>query len=288
MAYEIVVCIKYVPDTENLTGEAMKQDGTVNRSALPMICNPEDLVALEMALRVKEQGGGRVSVVTMGAPSAAEVLRQALYRGADRVILLTDRKLAASDTLATGYALSQAIRKLPQPDLVFCGRQAIDGDTAQTGPQLAEKLGLPRITYVEQILSLDNGQIVARRNLEGGYEVVRASLPVLLTVVGAANTPRPPALKRLLKYRKARAPGEQDSKGGADLERLRKRGLLVEQWGAEDVGCDLNRIGGSGSPTKVKKIESVKLVSEQRVQVEPTKDGLVTLVRGLIAEHILE
>jgi len=287
VAYELVVCIKYVPDTENLTGDAMKEDGTVNRAALPMIANPEDLNALEMALQVKEQHGGRVSVITMGAPSAADVLREALYRGADRAVLLTDRRLAASDTLATGYALGQAVRRLPAADLVLCGRQAIDGDTAQTGPQLAQKLGLPQFTYVEQILSLTEGQIVLRRNLEGGYEVVRGSLPALLTVVGTANEPRPPALKKMLKYRKARAHGELHG-DGAELEDRRRLGLLIEQWDADDVGCDPGKIGGGGSATKVKKIERVKLLSTQHVRVEATKENLAGLVRELISEHIVD
>ena len=286
MPYEMIVCIKQVPDTENLSGEAMKEDGTVNRAALPAIVNPEDLNALEMALRVKDEHGGRVTVISMGPPSAAEALRSALYRGADRVVLATDRKFAAADTLATGYALSQVVRKLPEPDLVLCGRQAIDGDTAQTGPQLAEKLGLPQYTYVEDILQLSPEQIVVKRNLEGDCEVIRGPLPALLTVVGTANVCRPPAVKKVFKYKKANAPCELDENDS--LPSLRERGLLIEQWGAQDAGCDPERCGGRGSPTKVKKIESVKLVSEQHVQVVPTKEGLAHLVRELIAEHILE
>jgi electron transfer flavoprotein beta subunit len=279
--------MKQVPDTENLTGEAMTPDGRVNRSALPAIVNPEDLNALEMALQIKEQHGGNVTVVTMGPPSAAEALREALYRGADRAVLLTDRKFAASDTLATSYVLSQAIRKLPRPDLVFCGRQAIDGDTAQIGPQLAQKLGLPQFTYVEQIVSIGNGEIVARRSLEGGYEIVKGPLPALLTVLSAANQPRPPAIKRLLKYKKARAACELDSQA-EPIEQYRSRGLLIEQWGAEQIDADPERCGGAGSPTKVKKIESIKLVSKEHIIVEPTKEALNKLVRDLIGEHILE
>ena len=286
MAYEIVVCIKQVPDTENLSGEAMKEDGTVNRAALPTIVNPEDLNALEMALQIKEQHGGRISVITMGPPSAAEALRATLYMGADRAVLITDRKFAAGDTLATSYVLSHAVRKLPKPDLVLCGRQAIDGDTAQIGPQLAEKLGLPQLTYVEEIISLDKQAITVRRSLEGDAEVVRGPLPALLTVVGTANDPRPPAAKRVFKYKKARAACEMDAEEAQ--ESMRERGLLIEQWGADDIDCDAERCGGSGSPTKVKKIESVKLVSEDHVVVEPTDEGLAGLVRELIAEHILE
>jgi len=288
VGYQIVVCIKQVPDTENLTADAMKEDGTVNRAALPAIVNPEDLNALEMALRVKEEHGGHITVITMGPPSAAEALRETLYRGADRVVLLTDRRLAASDTLATSYALSQAIRKLPAPDVVFCGRQAIDGDTAQIGPQLAQKLGLPQFTYVEAILELKDRRIVVKRSLEGGYEVLAGPLPALLTVVSTANDPRPPAVKKLLRFKKARAACELAQPGAADPAGYAGRDILIEQWNLEEAGCAPARCGGSNSPTKVKKIESVKLVSTGHVRVEPNKEGLARLVRELISEHILE
>lgn len=288
MAYEIVVCVKQVPDTENLSGEVMKEDGTVNRAALPAIMNPEDLNALEMALQVKDRYGGTVTVITMGPPSAAEVLRSALYRGADRVVLLTDRKFAAADTLATSYALSQAVRKVGEVDLVFCGRQAIDGDTAQIGPQLAEKLGVAQYTYADQILSIEDGRLTVRRSLEGGYEVLRGPMPCLLTVVAAANQPRPPAVKRLLRSCKTRAPSEPAQAGPSGAPARQTQGPPIEQWSADDVGCDAARCGGSGSPTKVKKIESVKLVSSGHRQVEPTHEGLSELVCELMAEHILE
>jgi electron transfer flavoprotein beta subunit len=159
--YNSIVLVKQVPDTKNITGEVMKGDGTMNRSALPAVFNPEDLNALEMALQVREQYGGRVTVLTMGPPQAAEVLREALYRGADQVILLSDRRFAGADTLATSYTLTCAIRKLGNYDLIFCGRQAIDGDTAQVGPQTAEKLGIPQITYAETVVNLEGDEIVA-------------------------------------------------------------------------------------------------------------------------------
>jgi electron transfer flavoprotein beta subunit len=289
VGYDIVVCIKQVPDTENLTSEAMKEDGTVNRTALPAIVNPEDLNALEMALELKERHGAHITVITMGPGSAAEALRETLYRGADRVILLTDRKFAASDTLATSYALSQAIRSLPEdPDLVLCGRQAIDGDTAQIGPQLAEKLALPQFTYADRIVHIADGEIQVERNLEGGHEILEGPLPALLTVTETANTPRPPAAKKLLKYKDARTASELEDEDGGDAERYADRGLLIEEWNASDVDCDPDRCGGSGSPTKVKKIESVKLVSEEHVRVDPTPEGLSGLVRELINEHIIE
>src|SRR5512146_2928982 len=154
MAYHCVVCVKQVPDTKRITGEAMKADGTVNRAALPAIFNPEDLHALEAALSLVDACGGTVTAITMGPANACEVLRECLYRGADRAILLTDRRAAASDTLATSYILSRAIKTIGRFDFVFCGRQAIDGDTAQVGPQLAEKLGIPQVTYFERFAEI--------------------------------------------------------------------------------------------------------------------------------------
>jgi electron transfer flavoprotein beta subunit len=207
----VVVLVKQVPDTANVTGEAMKEDGTVNRAALPAVFNPEDLNALEEALRLRERYGGRVSVLTMGPPAAAQVLREALYRGADEVVLLSDKRFAAADTLATSYALAQAVRCLGEVDLVLCGRQAIDGDTAQVGPQVAEKLGLPQITCVSRIGDVDGppgasaGGITATRSIEGGYETLRAALPALLTVTSEANDPRPPSVKLVLTYKNAAA-----------------------------------------------------------------------------------
>ena len=288
MGFNTVVCIKQVPDTENLTSEAMKEDGTVNRSALPAIINPEDLNALEMALQVKEEHGGTVTVITMGPSSAADALRKTLYRGADRVILLTDRKFAASDTLATSYALSQAISNLPDVDIVFCGRQAIDGDTAQIGPQLAEKLGLPQYTYADSIVDISDSTLRVERNLEGGHEILEGPIPALLTVTETANTPRPPAAKRLLKYRRARTASELEKADGGDPKDYADKDLLIEEWTAADVGCDPDRCGGSGSPTKVKKIDSVQLVSEEHVKIDPTPEGMSELVRELIDEHIIE
>jgi len=288
VAYEIVVCIKQVPDTANITTDAMKEDGTVNRAALPAIINPEDLNAVEMAVQVREDYGGSVTVLTMGPPSAAEALREVLYRGADRVILLTDRRFAAADTLATSYALCKAVQQVAAFDLVFCGRQAIDGDTAQIGPQLAEKLGVPQFTYVEQVVELKGKQITVRRALDRGYQIVTGPLPALLTVTGTANMPRPPAVKKLLKYRKARTPAEVEKEQAADASALQAKGLLIEQWDADRIQAEPQRCGGKGSPTKVKKIESVILVSEDHVKVEPTEEGLGELVRELISEHILE
>src|SRR5512142_3397161 len=206
--YHSVVLVKQVPDTHNIGGDVMKEDGTINRSALPAIFNPEDLNALEMALELKERYGGKVTVMTMGPASAAEVLRDSLYRGADQVILLSDRRFAGADTLATSYTLQCAIDKLRPFDFVFCGRQAIDGDTAQVGPQTAEKLGIPQITYAESVLDIADGRITAQRALDSGTEIVRCQMPCLLTVVGSANMPRPPSARRQIALKLAATPAE--------------------------------------------------------------------------------
>src|SRR5512143_1015540 len=164
--YQSIVLVKQVPDTRRVTGEAMTRDGTMNRGALPAIFNPEDLNALEMALQIKERHGGTVTVITMGPPKAADILRESLWRGADRVILLTDRRFAGADTLATSIALRQAIEKLDRYDLILAGRQAIDGDTAQVGPQTAEKLGIPQVTYAESVLEIADGAVTVERVLD--------------------------------------------------------------------------------------------------------------------------
>jgi electron transfer flavoprotein beta subunit len=278
VGYDIVVCVKQVPDTANLTGRAMKEDGTVNRSALPAIFNPEDLNALELALRVREEHGGTVTALTMGLPMAA-----------DRAVLVTDRRAAASDTLATSYVLSCAVRTIGAADIVMCGRQAIDGDTAQIGPQLAEKLGIPQVTYVESIIEIGEGRIVARRGLEHGYEIVRAPMPVLLTVTDAAPEARPPSAKRLLRHRKCRAPAELGRDAAPEqIEELRAKGRLIEQWDIDDIDCEEAACGAKGSPTRVKNVDSVQLFSTEHKRVEPTTEGLSELVEELIEEHFFD
>jgi electron transfer flavoprotein beta subunit len=296
MPYHCLVLVKQVPDTANITGQAMKEDGTVNRSALPAIFNPEDLNALEMALQVKDEYGGQVTVLTMGPPRAAEVLRDALYRGADRVLLLTDPKTAGSDTLATSYALRCAIERVGDYDLVFCGRQAIDGDTAQVGPQLAEKLGLPQITYAEAIESLQNGDIIARRGLPLGTEKVRCRLPCLLTVVGSANQPRPPSARRMIAKKLAATPFDYadrlrrwpEFETEEALDRyLEERGLRIEVWRGSDVGLDYGRVGLAGSPTKVVKVDFVVLEVTETRAFEPSAEGAKALIEELVEEYVL-
>ena len=302
MPYDSIVCVKQVPDTANVTAEAMKDDGTVNRAALPTVFNPEDLNALETALEVKDRYGGTVTVLTMGPPKAAAILRECLYRGADRAILLTDRRAAASDTLATSYILSQAIRKIGRYDFVFCGRQAIDGDTAQVGPQCAEKLGIPQITYLEQLESVDDGAVRIRRNVGTGWEMVEAHLPVLVTVLETANRPRPPAAKRMIRFKRARAkselageysqqqPDAGDAAGasfGQVAEWYEEYGLLIEQWDLDTIGAELSRCGLSGSPTKVHRIQAIVLTKEGYTEIPPTDEGIRRLVHELVVDHTL-
>ena len=207
MSLNIVVLAKQVPDTRNVGKDAMKEDGTINRAALPAIFNPEDLNALEQALRIKDANpGSTVTMLTMGLPRAAEVIREAMFRGADTGIVLTDRALGGADTLATSYSLAQAIKKMGKIDIMLCGRQAIDGDTAQVGPQVAEKLGLPQVTYAEEILEIDNNHITVKRRLENGVEVVKAPLPCVVTVNGSAAECRPRNAKRIMKFKRAVSP----------------------------------------------------------------------------------
>jgi len=290
MAYTCIVLIKQVPNTKNISGEVMREDGTVNRSALPAIFNPEDLNALEMGLNIRDSYGGKVIVITMGPPRAAEILRESLYRGADEVYLLSDRVFAGADTLATAYTLNKAIKRIGSFDLVLCGRQAIDGDTAQVGPQVAEQLGISQITYTEKIEHLGEGKIKALRSIEEGYEIIESRLPVLLTVLGSANIPRYPNTKLMMRYKKARSQLELEKGGKKDspkIDYLKKKGLLIPVWTIEDIQADPERCGHSGSPTKVKRIESVKLVSKDTKRIEPTPNGLKELVRELIDDHIL-
>jgi electron transfer flavoprotein beta subunit len=302
----IVVLVKQVPDTANVTGDAMKEDGTVNRAALPAVFNPEDLNALEEALRLKDRFDARVSVLTMGPPAAAQVLRESLYRGADEVILLTDKAFAGADTLATSYALSLAVRKLGGADLVLCGRQAIDGDTAQVGPQTAEKLGCPQITCVSRIDELTPpdsagaGSVTATRSIEGGFETLASSLPCLLTVSGEANEPRPASVKLVMTYKNAVAeasPSYDDSyldpeSDAAEVCLLSRTGkpvcrARIVQWDHLALEADREALGLRGSPTRVKEIESVVLAQSEARMVEPDEAGVNALVHELIEEHIL-
>jgi len=302
VAYNCVVLIKQVPDTKRITGEAMNEDGTVNRAALPAIFNPEDLNALESALQIKDRFGGKITVITMGLPAASEILRDSLYRGADDAILITDTRCAASDTLATSHILSCAVKKVDY-DIVLCGRQAIDGDTAQVGPQLAEKLGVPQITYVEELTELDGKTITARRNIGAGWQRVRTKLPVLLTVTSDANEPRVAAAKKMMKFKNARTTIEIEQKvkmenpgaGEADIKalvehkcsELEEKGLLIKQWDLDFIGADLNWCGRSGSPTKVHRIQSIVLAAKESKDVPANEKEISGLVHELIKDRII-
>lgn len=287
MSYTIVVFVKQVPDTQNITGDAMKADGTVNRQALPAIFNPEDLNALELALQLKDRYQAKVTVATMGPPAAAEVLRDALCRGADNAVLLTDRAFAGADTLATSYALSKCAAKIGKFDLILCGRQAIDGDTAQVGPQIAEKLHLPQISYVEEVLDLNEKTVKVRRAIEGGYEILETPTPALFTVIDA-NEPRPKNATRIMKYKKAKSKLDLGAAATAeDIEKLAAKDLLIQAWSAADVEAAPNRIGFAGSPTKVKQIQSVVLTAGDYKAVEATDTGVTNLIHELIEDHTL-
>ncbi len=280
----------------------MNEDGTVNRSALPAIFNPEDLNALELALQIKEKYSGTITVITMGLPAASNILRDSLFRGADDAILITDQRCAASDTLATSYILSCAVKKI-EYDIVICGRQAIDGDTAQVGPQLAEKLGIPQITYVEELTELNGKTIKARRNIGAGWQEVQTSLPVLLTVTGDANEPRVAAAKKMMKYKNARTTIEIEKEVKGDnpdadeesikslVERkcgiLKEKNLLIKQWDLDFLEADLTWCGRSGSPTKVHRIQSVVLAAKESKKIEASEEGISNMIHELIEDKII-
>ena len=278
MSYNCVVLVKQVPDTKRVTGQAMNEDGTVNRAALPAIFNPEDLNALELAMSIKDKYGGKVTVMTMGLPTASEVLRQSLYRGADQAILITDRRAAASDTLATSYILSCGVKKLDY-DIVLCGRQAIDGDTAQVGPQAAEKLGIPQITYVKELVKLESDSITIRRNIGNGWQEVKGRLPILLTVLDEANEPRVASAKQMMRFKNAKAPAEE----GYDESEAKQ----IKQWDLDFLQADLQWCGRDGSPTKVHRIQSVVLAAKDTKDIEPNQDSISTMLNELIEEHTI-
>lgn len=294
MKLNIVVLAKQVPDTRNVGPDAMTPEGTVNRSALPAIFNPEDLNALEQALRLKDANPGTtVNVITMGPGRAAEVIREAMYRGADGGYLLTDRAFAGADTLATSYALSTAIKHVcPDIDLIIGGRQAIDGDTAQVGPQVAEKLGMNQITYTEEVISLENRVITVRRHIDGGVETVQSPLPVVLTVNGSAAPCRPRNVRRVMKYKRALAPMElEPGTGYSDLpyaeQYEQKPYLRIAQLTCADVNADLQQCGLAGSPTKVKAVENIVFKAKESKVLTDSDEDINGLIVELLASHTI-
>ncbi len=289
MSLNIIVLAKQVPDTRNVGKDAMKEDGTINRAALPAIFNPEDLNALEQALRIKDNNpGSTVTLLTMGLPRASEIIREAIYRGADGGIVLTDRTLGGADTLATSYSLAQAVKKFGNYDIILGGRQAIDGDTAQVGPQIAEKLGIPQVTYAEEVIDLADGYVTVKRRLEHGVETVKSPLPCVVTVNGSAPDCRPRNARRLMKYKYAVSPSEKaklapEAQAFADARPY----LNIQEWSAAYVEADPEQIGLAGSPTKVKAIENVVFTAKESLCLENNDEQIENLVKELIANHTI-
>ncbi len=289
-----IVLVKQVPDTANISGQVMKPDGTVNRAMLPALFNPEDKVALEIALQIKDIYGGKVTAITMGPPKASDVLRECLYMGTDEVYLISDRKFAGADTLATSYVLSEAIKKIGKYDLIFTGRQAIDGDTAQVGPQTAEKLNIPQVTYVEKILEINERRINVKHKIDGGYEILEATLPLLLTIIKDAAVPRPFKARRVMAYKSARTLSELEKmvEGNSLLyiddlkDEYCSKNLYLPTLTMDELPVDPERCGLAGSPTKVYKIDSVVLAGGKHMNIEPTKAGLDKLIDKLMEDRI--
>ena len=300
MSLKIIVLAKQVPDTRNVGKDAMKEDGTINRAALPAIFNPEDLNALEQALRLKDAyPGTTVTLLTMGPGRAAEIIREGLYRGADGGYLLTDRAFAGADTLATSYALATAIKKIGDYDIIIGGRQAIDGDTAQVGPQVAEKLGLTQVTYAEEILNVDekNRSITVKRHIDGGVETVEGPLPIVITVNGSAAPCRPRNAKLVMKYKRAlgaqeKAPAPACHPEGVSAlsypELYEKRPYLnIPEWSVADVNGDLAQCGLSGSPTKVKAIQNIVFQAKESKTLTGSAKDVEDLIVELLANHTI-
>ena len=286
---KIVVLAKQVPDTRNVGKDAMTPEGTVNRAALPAIFNPEDLNALELALRLKEECvGSTVHILTMGPFRAADIIRDAMFRGADGGYLLTDRKFAGSDTLATSYALSCALKKIGA-DVIIAGRQAIDGDTAQVGPQVAEKLGLPQVTYAECIEQVKESSMVIRRRLERGVESVECSIPAVITVNSSAPEVRPQNARLVMKYKYAMIPTEVAAAPESLAAKMvaERDYLKIVELTVNDIVCDEQQLGLTGSPTKVKKIENVVFQAKEAKRLSSSDEDINELMVELIASHTL-
>lgn len=288
MSLKIVVLAKQVPDTRNVGKDAMKADGTINRAALPAIFNPEDLNALEQALRIKEQNpGSTVGILTMGPPRAGEIIRQGLYRGTDTGWLLTDKLFAGADTLATSYALATAIKKIGNVDIVIGGRQAIDGDTAQVGPQVAQKLGINQVTYAEEILKIENGVATIRRHIDGGVETVEAPLPVVITVNGSAAPCRPCNAKLVMKYKRATCPLERSCEDPYAALYETRPYLTLNQWSVADIDGDPAQCGLSGSPTKVKTIQNIAFQAKESKTLTSSDADVESVIKELLDENII-
>ncbi len=286
---KIIVLVKQVPDTRNLGSDAMKPDGTVNRAKIPTIFNPDDLKALELALNLKDRiNGTEVTVITMGPPKAADIMRDSLFRGADKAIMISDRRFGGADTLATSYTIAQAIKKIGDYDLIVGGRQAIDGDTAQVGPQTAEKLNINQVTYAIEILDVNDNELTIKRQLSKGIEVVKTPFPCLLTVHGNAPECRMPIAKKVMKYKYARSKTELKKEQDWIKELLEQRPYLtIEEWGVEDINAEAERIGLPGSPTKVKSIENVVFTATESKVLSDSDEDIEEVIKDLLAKHTI-
>jgi len=286
---KIIVLAKQVPDTRHVGPDAMKPDGTVNRGKLSTVFNPDDLHALELALNIKDRiPGTQVTILTMGPQKAADIIREGYYRGVDDGIMISDRRFGGADTLATSYTIVQAIKKIADYDLIVGGRQAIDGDTAQVGPQCADKLDIPQVTYVEEVLSIEEDRIVARRRLETGVETVSAPYPVLMTVHGSSPECRSRKAKKVMKYKYARTKTEM-RKGDAILEALhiKRPHLVIPEWSVEDINADVTKIGLAGSPTKVKSVSSIVLTATESKVLTDSDNDIEGMIKELIKHHTI-
>ena len=288
---KIIVLAKQVPDTRNVGTDAMKPDGTVNRGKLPVIFNPDDLHALELALNIKDRiPGTEVTLLTMGPKRAADIIREGYYRGADNGIMISDKRFGGADTLATSYTLVKGIQKLSPYDLILGGRQAIDGDTAQVGPQCADKLKIPQITYVEEIVSFSDNEIIAKRRLEKGVETVSSPYPCLMTVHESSPVCRSRHAKNVMKYKYARTGTELNSKTTNELIHIlhkQRPYLTIPEWGVEDIDAEMSKIGLAGSPTKVKSVESIVLTSDENKILSDSDNDIEMMIKELIENHTI-
>jgi len=288
---KIIVLAKQVPDTRHVGSDAMKPDGTVNRGKLPTIFNPDDLHALELALHIKDRvPGTEITVLTMGPKRAADIIREGYYRGADKGIMISDRRFGGSDTLATSYSLVKGMEKLAPFDLILGGRQAIDGDTAQVGPQCAEKLNIPQLTYVEEIVKITDSEIIAKRRLDKGVETVSSPFPCLMTVHESSPKCRSRQAKRVMQYKYARTKTELKSKRTDELLLAlhdKRPYLTIPEWGVEDINAEIAKIGLSGSPTKVKSVESIVLTSEESKVLSDSDADIEMMIKELIEQHTI-
>jgi electron transfer flavoprotein beta subunit len=261
---DIIVLIKQVPDTTEVKLDP--KTGNLIREGIDSIINPDDKHALEAAIQLKETSGGKVTAVTMGPPQAIDAISEALGMGVDKGILLSDRAFAGADTWATSSTLGKAIEKIGQYDLILCGRQAIDGDTAQIGPQLAEYLGIPHVSYVCAIDETRKKGIVVKRRLEDGYEQIQCTLPALMTVIDELNTPRYPMVGDLIAACQEKAP--------------------ITLWNAADIGVQTRDVGLEGSLTHVIKTFSPKFKREGEILEGDAKAAVSTLM-GKLKENRL-